>query len=83
MTQKTSGKQALIVEAAGQEIGLVVDEDTEVIWLEENVIEAADRIAQYNEFIKSIGKVDQRLLIILDLSKHFSKKNDPDERRRM
>ncbi len=70
-TEKSSDKQALIVEAAGQEIGLVVDAVTEVIRLEETAIEPANGIAQCNEFIKSIGKVDKRLLIILDLNKLF------------
>jgi len=59
------------VEAAGQEIGLVVDAVAEIIQLEESEIEAAIGIARSNEFIKSIGKVDKRLLIILDLDKLF------------
>ncbi|MDP4127339.1 MAG: chemotaxis protein CheW [Bacillota bacterium] len=71
-TKKSSDKQALIVEVAGQEIGLVVDAVTEVIRLEEDAIEAANGISQSNEIIKAIGKVDQRLLIILDLSKLFT-----------
>ncbi|MDF2499727.1 MAG: CheW protein [Anaerosporomusa subterranea] len=72
LTAKNSDKQALIVEAAGQDMGLVVDAVTEVIRLEETLIEAANGIAQSNEFIRSIGKVDKRLLIILDLDKLFS-----------
>lgn len=70
--EKSADKQALIVEAAGQEVGLVVDVVTEVIRLEENAIEPANGIAHSNEFIRSIGKVDKRLLIILDLNKLFS-----------
>lgn len=72
LTEKSAAKQALIVEAAGQEMGLVVDAVTEVIRLEESAMEAANGIAQSNEFIKSIGKVDKKLLIILDLDKLFS-----------
>lgn len=72
LVEKSSKKQALIVEAAGQEVGLVVDAVTEVIRLEENAIEPANGIAHSNEYIRSIGKVDKRLLIILDLSKLFS-----------
>lgn len=71
LTEKGAAKQALIVETAGQDIGLVVDAVTEVIRLEETVIEEANGIAQANEFIKSIGKVDTRLLLILDLRKLF------------
>lgn len=70
--EKGSDKQALIVEAAGQEVGLVVDSVTEVIRLGSNAIEAVNGIAQSSEFIRSIGKLDKRLLIILDLNKLFT-----------
>lgn len=70
--EKGSGKQALLVEAAGQEVGLVVDSVTEVIRLDSNAIEAVNGIAQSSEFIRSIGKLDKRLLIILDLNKLFT-----------
>lgn len=72
LVDKNSDRQALIVEAAGQEVGLVVDIVSEVIRLEENAIEPAAGIAHSIEFIRSIGKVDNRLLIILDLDKLFS-----------
>lgn len=70
--EKGSDKQALIVEAAGQEVGLLVDSVTEVIRLDSNAIEAVNGIAQSSEFIRSIGKLDKRLLIILDLNKLFT-----------
>lgn len=71
-TEKGVAKQALIIEVAGREVGLVVDEVTEVIRLEETEVEAANDLAQSNVFIKAIGKVDKRLLIILDLSNLFT-----------
>jgi purine-binding chemotaxis protein CheW len=71
-TEKNVAKQALIVEVAGQELGLVVDAVTEVIRLEENAFEVANGIAQSNKFIKAIGKVDKRLLLILELSNLFA-----------
>ncbi|MDD4599462.1 Chemotaxis protein CheW [bioreactor metagenome] len=71
-TERSTAKQALIVETAGQEVGLVVDAVTEVIRLDETQIEAANGIAQSSEFIRSIGKADKRLLIILDLNKLFT-----------
>ncbi len=70
--EKSPDKQVLIVEAAGQEVGLVVDAVTEVMRLEENAIEVANGIAQSNEYIRAIGKVDKRLLIILDLNRLFT-----------
>jgi purine-binding chemotaxis protein CheW len=70
-TDKSTDKQVLIVEAAGQEVGLVVDTVTEVIRLNENEIEAADGLGYANETIRSIGKAGKRLFIILDLNKLF------------
>jgi purine-binding chemotaxis protein CheW len=70
--EKIATRQILIVEAAGQEVGLLVDVVTEVLRLEETAIEPANGIAHSNEFIKAIGKMDNRLLIILDLDKLFS-----------
>ena len=69
---KNTDTQALIVEAASQEIGIVVDAVTEVIRLDEGATEEVSGIAWPGEFIKAIGKVEKRLLIILDLDKLFN-----------
>jgi len=71
-TEKRLEKQALIVELGGKEMGLVVDSVTEVLRIDETAMEAAGTIAQTNLFIRSIGKVSDRLLIILDLDKLFT-----------
>lgn len=71
-TANRADQQALIVEAAGQEVGLVVDFVTEVIRLEENALEPANTIAHVGEYIRAIGKVDHRLLIVLDLNRLFN-----------
>ncbi len=70
--EKSLDKKALIIETAGKNIGLVVDAVTEVIRLDDSAIEATTGIMNSNKFIKGIGKVDQRLLIILDLDQLFS-----------
>ena len=70
--EKREDRQALIVEAGGQEMGLVVDTVTEVIRLEEDAMEAAHGVVQSKEFIQAIGKVGNRLLIIFDLNKLFT-----------
>ncbi len=64
--------QALIVEAAGREVGMVVDEVSEVLRLEDSAIEPAQTVTHAGEFLRGIGKVGDRLLIILDLDKLFS-----------
>lgn len=68
----TEGKQAVIIEAAGQEVGVVVDGVTEVLRIDDSAIEPAQSVAYGAEFLRSIGKVGERLLIILDLDKVFS-----------
>lgn len=65
-------KKDRVQQVSGREFGFVVDAVTEVIRLDGTAIEAATGIAQSNEFIKSIGKVDKRLVIILDLDKIFN-----------
>jgi purine-binding chemotaxis protein CheW len=73
-TEKNFNKRVLIVEAAENDIGIVVDEVKEVIRLEDTAIEAITcGITNSNEFIKGIGKTNGRLLIILDMDKLFSK----------
>lgn len=69
---KQDGMQALIVEAAGREVGVVVDQVTEVLRLDEGDIEQAQGACQAGEFLRGIGKVEKRLLIILDLDRLFS-----------
>lgn len=64
-------KQVLIVEAVGQDVGLVVDLVSEVIRLEENSFEVVADIAQSRDYIRAVGKVGNRLLIVLDLTKLF------------
>ncbi|MDT8903579.1 chemotaxis protein CheW [Anaeroselena agilis] len=64
--------QALIVEAAGREVGMVVDEVSEVLRLEDNAIESAQAVTRVGDFLRGIGKTGDRLLIILNLDRLFS-----------
>jgi purine-binding chemotaxis protein CheW len=73
--EKKADAQAVIVEAAGREIGVVVDIVTEVLRIEERAIEPAQTVRHGGEFLRGIGKLDGRLLIILDLDKLFSAEN--------
>ncbi|HMM19900.1 MAG TPA: chemotaxis protein CheW [Selenomonadales bacterium] len=67
---KADDKRALIVETTGLEIGIVVDEVTEVIRLQDSAIEAPP-VAAANVYIRGIGKEGDRLLIILDVDRLF------------
>lgn len=69
---ETDGAQAVIVEAAGREVGVVVDGVTEVLRIEDGAIEPAQTVCHAGQFLRGIGKLEGRLLIILDLDKLFS-----------
>lgn len=69
-TSKTGDMRALIVETTGREIGIVVDEVTEVIRLQDSAIEPPPT-ANGNGYIRGIGKEGNRLLILLDVDKLF------------
>ncbi|MDR3560836.1 MAG: chemotaxis protein CheW [Negativicutes bacterium] len=71
---KNADKRALIIETADREIGIVVDEVTEVIRLQDSAIELAPAGTgnEQNSYIRGIGKEGNRLLILLDVDKLFS-----------
>lgn len=67
-----SDRRAVIIEAQGQEIGVIVDEVTEVMRLQDNAIEIASTMTVSNDYIRGIGKHGDRLLILLDVDKLFA-----------
>lgn len=64
-------KRAIIIETAEQEIGLVVNEVTEVIRLQDSAIEPAPTMTASTDYIRGIGQSGDRLLILLDVDKLF------------
>lgn len=66
-------RRVVIVETAGQEVGIVVDEVTEVIRLQQTAIEPAPAMTGNSDYVRGIGKENDRLLILLDLGKLFRK----------
>jgi purine-binding chemotaxis protein CheW len=60
----------IVVEARSRSFGLIVDEVPEVIRISEDEIEPAPEIIQSEikrDYIKGVAKIDERLIIILDL----------------
>lgn len=74
VTSEGSDRRAIIIETAGQEIGVIVDEVTEVVRLQDSAIEAAPTMTASNDYIRGIGKDGNRLLILLDVEKLFGSK---------
>ncbi|MFZ6031787.1 MAG: chemotaxis protein CheW [Melioribacter sp.] len=64
----------IVVEVAGKTVGFIVDAVTEVLRIPANITEPPpDIVAGVNaEFIKAVGKLDDRLLILIDLEKILS-----------
>lgn len=69
-----SHTRIIIVETNSKTVGFIVDRVTEVLRIPANVIEAPPEIATGVEshFITGVGKLEDRLLILLDLDKIMS-----------
>ena len=78
LTEKTINTCIVVVEVAYEDedivIGALVDSVQEVFELESEQIEPAPRIGTHlrTEFIKGMGKKDERFIIILDIDRVFS-----------
>jgi len=61
----------IVVELKGKTIGFIVDEVSEVLRIPKSITEAPPEMVGgvNSDFITSIGKLDDRLLILLDLEK--------------
>ncbi|KXS43580.1 MULTISPECIES: chemotaxis protein CheW [unclassified Candidatus Frackibacter] len=67
--KETKKTRIIIVEMDNQDVGLIVDSVSEVLRIEPADIEdAPERIAGIkDDYLKGIGKVDDRIIILLDL----------------
>jgi purine-binding chemotaxis protein CheW len=77
MMKKEHGKNTriVVVELSGQTVGFIVDEVNEVLRISKEITEAPpDIVGGVNsDYITSIGKLEDRLLILLELEKILSK----------
>jgi purine-binding chemotaxis protein CheW len=64
----------IVVELEGLVLGFIVDSVSEVLRIPENTIEPPPTMIAgiESEYIEGVGKVDDRLLILLELKKIFS-----------
>lgn len=65
----------IVIEIHGMIIGFVVDGVSEVLRIKADTVEAPPAVVAgvESEYIKGVGKLDDRLLILLDLDKLFSR----------
>ena len=73
-TDNTKETRIVVVELGGNSVGMVVDGVSEVLRVPENAIEPPSPLVTSADsaFITGIAKVDERLVILLDLSKVLS-----------
>lgn len=70
-SEYTEDTRIIVVEIGGQTVGIIVDEVTEVLRLPVAAIEPPPAIAGgiTAEYLNGVGKLDKRLLIMLDMTK--------------
>lgn len=70
-TEKSEAQRIIVAEAGGKRIGMLVDSVSQVIRVPSGLVEDLPEEATSldENFIKGVGKLDSRLIIILDLNK--------------
>lgn len=65
----------IVMEVSGKTVGFIVDSVNEVLRISKDVTEPPPELAMgiNSEYIKAVGKLEDRLLILIDLEKILSK----------
>jgi purine-binding chemotaxis protein CheW len=73
-TTSTRNSRIIVISVNGMEVGMVVDGVSEVLTIQDENIEPTPMITSTldSTFITGIAKIDQRLIILLDLGKVLS-----------
>jgi purine-binding chemotaxis protein CheW len=74
--EETKASRIVVVETSGQLIGMVVDAVSETLRLQQDAIEPPSPIVTSvdSEYVRGVGKLENRLVILLDLDKVLSSK---------
>ncbi|MEM1184851.1 MAG: chemotaxis protein CheW [Planctomycetota bacterium] len=72
--EETDHNRIVVVEVAGRVIGFIVDRVHEVLRVPGTIVDTAPQMVTSidTDFIAGVGKLDDRLLILLDLPKLFN-----------
>lgn len=70
----TDDNRIVVIEVNGLTVGMVVDAVSEVLRISSNTIEATPAIISSidTEYLQGVGKLEDRLLILLDIEKIFT-----------
>ena len=76
----TSDTRSVVVEVEGQTVGIIVDEVSEVLRVANSDIEPAPAIIGgiTAEYLTGVGKIEGRLLILLDMNKILTDQEKAD-----
>ena len=75
LTEHVESSRIIVVEVDGRVLGFIVDCVHEVLRIDRNIVEATPSITSSSvdsSYIMGIGKLEDRLLILLDLSRLFN-----------
>ena len=74
LAEETSDNRIVVVDISGQNIGVVVDAVTEVLRINSDLIEPPSSVitTAESEYLLGIAKLDDRLIILLDLNQVLS-----------
>ena len=74
VSEETADSRVVVVDIGGESTGVIVDAVTEVLRIAENSIEPASSLVTTEDsyYIEGIAKVDDRLLILLDIEQALS-----------
>lgn len=74
LTEATSQTRIVVVDIGGENIGIIVDEVSEVLRISEDAIEPTSAVITTEDsyYIDGIAKLGDRLLILLDLERVLS-----------
>lgn len=62
----------IVVEVSGRTLGFIVDRVNEVLRVDSDIVEPAPNLSVANDYVRGVGKLDNRLLILLDLARLFA-----------
>ena len=78
--EKNANSRIIIVEINSKVLGFIVDEVSEVLRIPDNITEPPPALALNinSDFITSVAKLEDRLIILIDLEKIFSEEEEKD-----
>ncbi len=73
ISDHNSDSRIIVVEVRGQVLGFIVDRVNEVLRVDGSIVEAAPALASGSgaDYVRGVGKLEDRMLILLDLERLF------------